>query len=115
MSKVLEMANGTTSLTMDYEIELEYLFDVENMNDTNQPVYQEVQTFVEKFGQILSIEIEVCISGGYASYDGIEEITSEKTLETIQYSEVPTFLIEQIEKNAEWYAEENGLESFLWE
>ena len=114
MSKILETANGTTSLTMDYDIELEYLFDLESLDDTNRPIYEEVKAFVATYGETLSIDIEVSIDGGEASFDGIERITSEKTRKTIDYATVPTFLMKQIESNAEDYAEETGLESFLW-
>lgn len=114
MSKILDTANGTTSLNMDHDIELEYLFDDEELNDTKRPVYEEVKAFVEKYGETLSIDIEVSIDGGEACFEGILEITSEKTRKTLDHSAVPTFLMKQIESNAEDYAEENGLGSFLW-
>ena len=45
--------------------------------------------------------------------DGIECITSEKMRKTIEYAAVPTYLMKKIESDAEDYAEENGLESFM--
>ena len=114
MSKILDTVNGTTSLNMDHYIELENIFDVETLDDTKRPIYEEVKAFVATYGETLSIDIEVSIDGGEASFDGIEQITSEKTRKTIDYATVPTFLMKQIESNAEDYAEETGLESFLW-
>lgn len=113
MSRILETANGTTSLTMDYEIEIDYLFDVEKMDDTTRVAYQQVQSFIAQHGETLTLEIEVSIDGGEASLDGIERITSEKMRKTIEYAAVPTYLMKKIESDAEDYAEENGLESFL--
>ena len=114
MSKILETANGTTSLNMDYEIELEYLFDDEELDDTKRLVYEEVQAFVAMHGETLSVDIEASIDGGEACFEGILEISSDKTRKSIDHSAVPTFLMKQIESDAEDYAEENGLGSFLW-
>jgi hypothetical protein len=114
MSKILDTANGTTTLNMYYDIELEYLFDDQELDDTKRQIYEEVQAFVAKHGETLSVDIEASIDGGEACFEGILEITSEKTRQTIDHSTVPKFLIKQIESNAEDYAEENGLETFLW-
>jgi len=114
MSKILATANGTTSVTMDYEIELEYLVDVQNKDDKQGLEYEEVQAFIANHGDTLSIEIEVSIDGGEAIFDDIEEITSEKTGRTIDCSDIPTLLMKDIESSAQDCAEENGLESFLW-
>ena len=114
MSKILETASGTTSLNMDYDIELEYLFDDEELDDTKRLVYEEVQAFVAMHGETLSVDIEASIDGGEACFEGILEITSDKTRTTIDHSAVPTFIMKQIESDAEDYAEENGLGSFLW-
>ena len=114
MSRILDTVFGSVTVSMQYDIEIEHLFDIPNLTDEQRPIYEAVQEFILKYGTSLSIDIEACIDGGYASFDCIEDISSEKTLQTIDEGNIPKFLMEKIEAEAETYAEDNGLEAFLW-
>jgi len=115
MSRILDTANGSTSVSMTYEIKdyLEDLFNTDKLDAKKLLLKQEIQSFIDKYGDCLSVEVDVSIDEGYACSEGITEICSENTGARIELSEIPEFLLSKIDETASEYAEENGLESFF--
>ena len=113
MSRILETANGTTTITTDYEIEIDALFELDKLTNEQRVEYEKVKSFIALHGTIILINIEVEIDEGIASFRNIEDFISEKTSQTIDPTSIPKILMDEFESTAEFYAEENGLSSFL--
>ena len=114
MSRILDTAYGNVTLNMSYDIEIEYLFDIPNLTAVKKPLFEEVQQFISKYGKSLSVNIAASIDAGDANFDEIEDISSEQTKQKIDEKDIPKLLMKQLEAEAESYAEENGLDAFLW-
>ena len=111
MSKVLNMANGDTTLWMSFDIELYDLFDEENLQEDEREEYERCLAFTQKYGEILDVQVFADIDEGYSEYAGYGAICLGRN--AIDEAEIPGTILGAIESSAESCAESEGLESFL--
>ena len=111
MSKVLNMANGDTTLWMSFDIELYQLFDEENIQEDEKEEYELCLAFTQKYGEVLEVQVFADIDEGYSEYAGYGAICLGST--TIDEAEIPGIILGAIESSAESYAESEGLNGFL--
>lgn len=111
MSKVLNMANGDTTLWMSFDIELYDLFDEENLPEDEKEEYELCLAFTQKYGEVLDVQVFAEIDEGYSEYAGYGAICLGRN--PIDEAEIPGTILGAIESSAESYAESEGLDSFL--
>jgi hypothetical protein len=111
MSKILDTANGESSLDMDFDIDLYDYFDLENPKENEKEALAACQAFIEEYGDFLSVEVFAEISEGYAMYAGYGNIYSGRTC--IDPSKIPDIILSDIEDHAKSCAEEYGLGAYF--